>query len=486
MGKTTGFIDYPRKTEAYTAVKERIKNYQEFTIPLKQQELVEQSARCMNCGIPFCHSGCPLGNRIPDFNDAVYQGHWQKASRILHQTNNFPEFTGRLCPAPCEEACVLNLNADPVSIENIEKQIAEHAFEKGYVVAEEPLIRTGKSVAVIGSGPAGLAAAEQLNSAGHQVTVYEKDVHAGGLLRYGIPDFKLEKTVIERRLEHLKAAGIRFQCDTEIGKDISNEQLEQSFDAIALCAGANLSRDLDIPGRTATGVYPAMDYLSHNNKIVSGEAATQHELLANDKHVIVIGGGDTGSDCIGTAIRQGAKSVTNFEIMPKPPNERGANQPWPYWPLRLRVSSSHQEGVIQNWGLTTTEFKTNEAGELIALSTVEVDWFQDGGRKQLRPIKGTEKEWPCDMVLLAMGFVGTQDQLAKALKLKLNQRELFDADEHDFQIKPGIFAAGDCRRGQSLVVWAISEGREMAHHIDTYLMGSSRLPLKGEGDLPAT
>ncbi|MCX7554134.1 glutamate synthase subunit beta [Marinicella sp. S1101] len=486
MGKTTGFLELPRKTEAYTEVDERIKHYREFTIPLQQQELVQQTARCMNCGIPFCHSGCPLGNRIPDFNDAVYQGHWQKASRILHQTNNFPEFTGRLCPAPCEEACVLNINADPVSIENIEKQIAEHAFTKGYVVAEEPVIRSGKSVAVVGSGPAGLAAAEQLNRAGHLVTVYEKDKQAGGLLRYGIPDFKLEKTVIERRLELLQAAGIRFKCDTEIGKDISNEELEQRFDAIALCAGANLPRDLDIPGRAAAGIHPAMSFLSHNNQVVSGEINPDDRLLAKDKHVIVIGGGDTGSDCIGTAIRQGARSVTNFEIMPKPPHDRRPDQPWPYWPMRLRVSSSHQEGVQQNWSLTTTAFNSNGEGQLSGLSTVQVEWQHCDGKMQLKQLPGSEKEWPCDMVLLAMGFVGTQHQLANQFDLNLNQRDLFAASEHDYQIKPGLFAAGDCRRGQSLVVWAISEGREMAHHMDVYLMGNTSLPLKGEGDLPNT
>ncbi len=484
MGKVTGFLDYDRKVEAYQGVEKRIINYQEFTIPLHNKELQQQGARCMNCGIPFCHSGCPLGNLIPDFNDAVFKGHWQKASEILHQTNNFPEFTGRLCPAPCEEACVLNINSEPVTIENIEKNIAEHAFEQQFISADQPAIRTGKKVAVIGSGPAGLATAEQLNRAGHSVTVFEKDHKAGGLLRYGIPDFKLEKSVIDRRLALLKEAGIVFICDFEVGVDISAEVLHDQFDAVAVCAGANQSRDIPIKGRELTGIYEAMSFLSHNNQCVAKETEINQDLMASGKRVIVIGGGDTGSDCIGTAIRQGAESVVSLEIMPKPPKDRPTEQPWPFWPMRLRVSSSQQEGVEQNWSITTKAFIGDNQGALIALQTVAVEWTQQGGKWQLVEKPGTEQQWPCDMVLLAMGFTGTQEKLANNLKLELNPRGLFAANSHDYQISTGVFAAGDCRRGQSLIVWAISEGRELAHLVDRYLMGSSELPQKGPGDLP--
>ncbi len=483
MGKITGFLDYTRKTESHQDVEDRILNYREFTIPLHHKELEQQGARCMNCGIPFCHSGCPLGNLIPDFNDAVHKGHWQKASEILHQTNNFPEFTGRLCPAPCEEACVLNINSDPVTIENIEKNIVEHAFENQYIKVDQPISRTGKKVAVIGSGPAGLATAEQLNRAGHLVTVFEKDHQAGGLLRYGIPDFKLEKSVIDRRLALLMAAGIDFICDTEVGVDVSAEFLQEQFDATAVCAGANQSRDLTISGRDLTGIYQAMTFLSHNNQCVANETEANQELLAKNKKVIVIGGGDTGSDCMGTAIRQGAESVVSFEIMPKPPVDRPVEQPWPYWPMKLRVSSSQQEGVEQNWSITTKAFIGDDQGHLTALRTVGVEWTNQSGQWQLIEIPDTEREWPCDMVLLAMGFTGTQVKLADSLKTPLNDRDLFAANDRDYLVDRGIFAAGDCRRGQSLIVWAISEGRELAHQIDGYLMGSSQLPKKGPGDL---
>lgn len=484
MGKVTGFLDYDRKTEAYQAVEQRTKNYQEFTIPLHNKELQQQGARCMNCGIPFCHSGCPLGNLIPDFNDAVYKGHWQKASEILHQTNNFPEFTGRLCPAPCEEACVLNINSEPVTIENIEKNIAEHAFANNYITADQPANRTGKKVAVIGSGPAGLATAEQLNRAGHAVTVFEKDRKPGGLLRYGIPDFKLEKSVIDRRLSLLQDAGIIFNCEIEVGVDISAAVLHEQFDAVAICAGANQSRDLTVPGREYSGIHQAMTFLSHNNHWVAQETKANPALSAKGKNVIVIGGGDTGSDCIGTAIRHGADSVVSFEIMPKPPTRRPAEQPWPHWPMKLRVSSSHQEGVEQNWSITTKAFIGDDQGRLTALRTVAVEWTQQGGRWQLTEVPDTEREWPCDMVLLAMGFTGTQEKLANNLKLELNQHDLFAANGDDYHLTNDVFAAGDCRRGQSLIVWAISEGRELAHQIDRYLMGTSELPQKGPGDLP--
>ncbi len=485
MGKTTGFLEYKRKTEAYTAPQNRIENFKEFTIPLKVPELQNQGARCMNCGIPFCHSGCPLGNVIPDFNDAVYKGQWHKASEILHQTNNFPEFTGRLCPAPCEEACVLNINNDPVTIENIEKNIAETAFENQWMQTEKNIKRTGRKVAIIGSGPSGLAAAEQLNRAGHSVVVFEKDHRPGGLLRYGIPDFKLEKHIIDRRLALLEQSGIEFRCDCEIGKDITATEVKTQFDAIAVCVGANDRRGLPIEGHELNGVIQAMDFLSHNNQVVAGEAQLTDELSAKDKNVIVIGGGDTGSDCIGTSIRQGAKSVLNFEIMPKPPKARPANQPWPFWPMRLRTSSSHLEGAERQWSIATKAFVGNDAGELIGVKTVEVEWTFENGQMQLHEIADTEKQWPCERVYLAMGFTGTKETTAELLGLELSNKQLLPATDKNYQVsKEGIFAAGDCRRGQSLIVWAISEGREMAYHIDKFLMGKSDLPQKGAGDLP--
>ena len=482
MGKVTGFIEFGRKTESYVKVKQRVKNYQEFTIPLSQGDIKQQGARCMNCGIPFCHSGCPLGNLIPDFNDAVYKGQWQKASQILHQTNNFPEFTGRLCPAPCEEACVLNINSDPVTIENIEKSIVEQAFANNWLAAEEIKNRSGKKVAVIGSGPAGLAAAEQLNRAGHWVTVFEKDSHAGGLLRFGIPDFKLDKSIIDRRLQLMRDSGVVFKCGCEAGVGFSAVELKQQFDAVAICVGANQRRDLAIEGNSLSGVVQAMDYLAHNNQVVAQDKQLSEGLSAKGKHVVVIGGGDTGSDCIGTAIRQRAESVLNFEIMPKPTVTRPAAQPWPHWPMRLRVTTSHKEGVEQNWNIATKAFVGNEQGELIAVKTVEVEWTDE---MKLVEKPESEKEWPCDMALLAMGFTGSLPNLAEALNLQLNDQHLYDAKESDYQVNDeGLFAAGDCRRGQSLIVWAISEGREMAHQIDKYLIGDSQLPQKGPGDLP--
>jgi glutamate synthase (NADPH/NADH) small chain len=485
MGKVTGFLEFDRKTEGYIEVKQRTKNYQEFTIPLKQSELVQQGARCMNCGIPFCHSGCPLGNLIPDFNDAVYKGHWQKASQILHQTNNFPEFTGRLCPAPCEEACVLNINSEPVTIENIEKNIAEQAFANHWLQAETPVNRTGKKVAIIGSGPAGLAAAEQLNRAGHEVVVFEKDCKPGGLLRFGIPDFKLEKSIIDRRLQLLQDSGVVFRCEKEVGKDVFITDLKLQFDAVAICTGANQRRELAVEGHALIGVVQAMDFLTHNNQVVAQLSELEEPYSAKGKHVIVIGGGDTGSDCIGTAIRQGAASVLNFEIMPKPPLARPKDQPWPHWPMRLRTSTSQQEGVTQNWNIATKALIGNQSGQVIAVQTVAVEWSKHNGRMQLNEIEGTEQQWPCDMVLLAMGFTGVKAQTATSFELKLNEQQLFQANELDYHTaEKGMFAAGDCRRGQSLIVWAISEGREMAHHLDQYLMGHSNLPVKGPGDMP--
>lgn len=486
MGKITGFMEYDRKDEAYVPVKKRIKNYKEFTKPLKENELKNQGARCMDCGIPFCHSGCPLGNLIPDFNDAVYQGKWQKASEILHATNNFPEFTGRLCPAPCEEACVLGINEDPVSIENIEKNIAETAFKNGWIKPLPPTSRTDKKIAVVGSGPAGLAAAQQLNRAGHSVTVFERDDKIGGLLRYGIPDFKMEKHIIDRRLEIMEEEGIQFKTDIHIGVDIKGKDLKKDFDAIVLCGGATVKRELPIPGAQLKGVVQAMDFLPQNNRRVSGIKDLGDEILATDKNVIVIGGGDTGSDCIGTSIRQGAKSVTNFEIMPMATEDRPADQPWPFWPMRLRTSSSHKEGAERVFSISTKEFVGDDAGNLKGLKTVEVEWvIKPGERPILKEKPGTEKEWKADLVLLALGFTGSESTLANQFGLEMDNRTNVKASPSNYSTNiPGIFVAGDQRRGQSLIVWAISEGREAAHHVDSYLMGKSELPLKGEGDLP--
>lgn len=485
MGKTTGFIEFERKDEGQIAVDERIKNYKEFTQPLSEKELETQGARCMDCGIPFCHSGCPLGNLIPDFNDAVYQKNWEKATDILHSTNNFPEFTGRLCPAPCEEACVLGINEDPVSIENIEKNIVETAFTNGWIKAQPPQSRTDKTVAIVGSGPAGLAAAQQLNRAGHQVTVYERDEKIGGLLRFGIPDFKMEKNVIDRRLEQLVEEGITFKTGVHVGKDISAEQLREEHDALLLCGGATIKRGLPIPGADLKGVVQAMDFLPENNRRVAAQKEFKGHLPAKGKNVIVIGGGDTGSDCIGTSIRQGAVSVSNFEIMPMATTERPENQPWPFWPMRLRTSSSHKEGAERHFSISTKKFIGNEKGELTGLQTTEVEWDFSNGRPQLKEIEGTEKNWDCDLVLLALGFTGSEKTIAEQLDLKLDSRNNIAAPTENYQTNiDNVFVAGDQRRGQSLIVWAISEGRSAAHHIDKYLMGSTNLPLKQEGDLP--
>ncbi|BDW91863.1 dihydropyrimidine dehydrogenase subunit A [Flagellimonas marinaquae] len=486
MGKITGFLEFDRKDETYVPVKERIKNYKEFTKPLKENELKDQGARCMDCGIPFCHSGCPLGNLIPDFNDAVYQGKWQKAAEILHSTNNFPEFTGRLCPAPCEEACVLGINEPPVSIENIEKNIVETAFKNGWIQPKPPLTRTGKKVAVIGSGPAGLAAAQQLNRAGHTVTVFERDEKIGGLLRYGIPDFKMEKNVIDRRLEVMKKEGIEFKTGIHVGVDITATELQQEYDAIVLCGGATVRRNLPIPGSDAKGVVQAMDFLPQNNRRVDSIPFKGEDISAKGKKVIVIGGGDTGSDCIGTSIRQGATDVINFEIMPKGTVDRPEGQPWPFWPMRLRTSTSHKEGAERVFSISTKKFNADKTGKLISLVTAEVEWIkQPGKRSILKEVEGTEKEWKCDLVLLALGFTGSETTIADQLGLEIDPRTNIKASAANYKTNvPGVFVAGDQRRGQSLIVWAISEGREAAHHVDTFLMGSSGLPLKGEGDLP--
>jgi glutamate synthase (NADPH/NADH) small chain len=486
MGKTTGFLEYKRKVEAYRPVEDRIKKFKEFTVPLEEKEIKTQGARCMDCGVPFCHSGCPLGNLIPDFNDAVYKGKWEDAASILHGTNNFPEFTGRLCPAPCEEACVLGINEDPVTIENIEKNIAEKAFKNGWIKPNPPTKRTGKKVAVIGSGPAGMATAQQLNRAGHMVTVYERDEKIGGLLRYGIPDFKMEKSVIDRRLAVLEEEGIKFITNANVGKDVAIEDVKNGNDAIVLCGGATIRRGLNIEGADFKGVYQAMDFLPQNNRRVDGIVYEGEDIKATGKKVIVIGGGDTGSDCIGTSIRQGAESVLNFEIMEKGTSERPEHQPWPYWPMRLRTTSSHKEGAERHFSISTKRFVSDDNGNLTGLVTTEVEWTnKPGERPELSEIPGTEKTWDCDMVLLALGFTGSEPTIADQLGLKMDARTNIKADNQNYMTNvPGVFAAGDTRRGQSLIVWAISEGREAAYHIDTYLMGSSNLPQKGEGDLP--
>ena len=486
MRKIKGFMQYDRLSESVIEPKKRIENYNEFTIKPKTKKLQEQGARCMDCGVPFCHSGCPLGNLIPDFNDAVYQGKWEKAAQILHSTNNFPEFTGRLCPAPCEEACVLGINEPPVSIENIEKNIAETAFKNGWVKPEPPMNRTDKKVAVVGSGPAGLAAAQQLNRAGHTVTLFERDEKLGDLLRYGIPDFKMEKNVIDRRLEVMEKEGIEFKTGVHVGVDITAQELQKEYDSIVLCGGATVRRSLPIPGVDAKGVVQAMDFLPQNNRKVDGIPFKGEDISAKGKKVIVIGGGDTGSDCIGTSIRQGAISVTNFEIMPKGTTDRPEGQPWPFWPMRLRTSSSHKEGADRVFSISTKRFNTDDKGNLTSLVTVEVEWVkQPGQRPILKEVEGTEKEWDCDLVLLALGFTGSETTVADQLNLEMDQRTNIKASAADYKTNvPGVFVAGDQRRGQSLIVWAISEGRQAAYYVDTYLMGKSDLPLKGEGDLP--
>lgn len=483
MGKPTGFKEYPRETPAERPVEERVRDYRELYQEFPEENLRRQAARCMNCGVPFCHSGCPLGNLIPDWNDLVYRHDWQSAYRELAATNNFPEFTGRLCPAPCEEACVLGINEPPVTIELIEKNIIEYAFEQGWVKPEPPAVRTGKKVAVIGSGPAGLACAQQLNRAGHSVTVFERANRIGGLLRYGIPDFKLEKSVLDRRLNILEAEGIEFRTGTAVGASFPVEELK-AFSAVVLCGGATQSRDLPIPGRELQGIHFAMDFLPLQNQVVAGDAA-KPALSAEGKHVIVIGGGDTGSDCIGTSRRQGARSITSFELLPLPPKDRPGHQPWPYWPMRLRTSSSHAEGVRRFWSILTKEF-IGSKGHVQALRTVSMEFAPGAdGRLTMKEVPGTEYEWPAELVLLAMGFVGPErGHVLAGLGVELDARGNVKTDAQYHTSRPGVFAAGDMRRGQSLIVWAISEGREAARCVDTYLMGHSLLPTKGGGDLP--
>ena len=487
MGKPTGFIEFNREAPKKTAAEERIQHYREFVAPYTEEKLNQQAARCMNCGVPFCHSGCPLGNIIPEFNDAVYRKNWQEAYEILSSTNNFPEFTGRICPAPCESACVLGINQPPVSIEEIEKHIIEIAFEKGYVEPKAPLVRTGKKIAVIGSGPAGLAAAAQLNQAGHQVIVYERDAHPGGLLRYGIPDFKLEKWVVERRISLMEKEGILFRCGVEVGKDTSINDLLREYQAIVLAGGSTIPRDLNIPGRELKGVHFAMEFLKQQNQRVSGETIPIEDISAQGKQVVVIGGGDTGSDCVGTSNRQGAAGVTQFELLPQPPAHRTERMPWPTYPMILKTTSSHEEGVQRQWATATKAFIGDEAGNLKALRIVDLQWKMkgDGTYAGFEEVAGSEREIPCRLALLAMGFVAPrQEGLLQQLDIELDERGNVKAAEGKYQTSiPKIFTAGDMRRGQSLVVWAISEGRECARKVDEYLMGKSVLETRDGNSL---
>jgi glutamate synthase (NADPH/NADH) small chain len=482
MGKVTGFQEFTRELPAKTPVTERVKNYNEFVGLYSDEKLNQQSARCMNCGIPFCHSGCPLGNVIPEFNDAVYRKNWDDAYQILSSTNNFPEFTGRICPAPCESACVLGINKPAVAIEEIEKHIIEIAYSKNMVKPVAPLIKTGKKVAVVGSGPAGLAAAAQLSKAGHSVTVFERDDRPGGLLRYGIPDFKLEKWVIDRRIQIMEEDGIVFKCNTEVGKDIAADEIVRGHDAVVLAGGSTIPRNLPIPGREFKGVHFAMDFLKQQNKRVSSIAVEVEEIIATGKDVVVIGGGDTGSDCVGTSNRQGAASVKQFEVMVQPPETRTAHMPWPTYPMVMKTTSSHEEGVERSWGINTKEFLGDAEGNLRALKVTDVSWEIDvmGRPIKFNEVEGSEREIPCQRVFLAMGFVNPQfDGALEQLNVELDERKNVKAKEGIYRTNVSkVFAAGDMRRGQSLVVWAISEGREAARKVDEFLMGHSNLESK--------
>ena len=486
MGKPTGFKEIPRELPKRRPVELRILDWNEIYNPFPDDKLRGQGARCMDCGIPFCHQGCPLGNIIPEWNDLVYKNRWREAIEMLHKTNNFPEWTGRICPAPCEEACVLGINERPVTIKNIEYEIAEHAWTNGFIQPEQPKTRTGKKVAVIGSGPAGLACAAQLNKAGHWVTVFERADRIGGLLVYGIPHFKLEKRFIERRVKLMEAEGVKFQVNANVGHNVKVEDLRRDFDAIVLCGGATKARDLNVPGRELKGVHLAMDYLPQQNKLNMGDAEPADFINAAGKHVIILGGGDTGADCLGTSVRQKCKSVHQFELLPRPPEARDLTQgvqPWPYWPMIYRTSSAHEEAEqliskdIRDFAINTKAF-SGENGVVKKLHGIRLEWERDatGRPTKFKEVPGSEFEMDCDLCFLALGFLGPEtDGPVGQLGLKLDQRGNVVADPNYMTSVPGVFAAGDLRRGQSLVVWAISEGRQAARGVDEFLMGRSDL-----------
>ena len=476
MGKTTGFLELQRIQEAAEPVPLRVRHYREFTLSLKDDEASRQGARCMDCGIPFCQTGCPVHNIIPDWNDLAYREQWQSALEVLHSTNNFPEFTGRVCPAPCEAACTLNINNDPVGIKSIEHFLIDKGWAEGWVVPQPPAAKTGKRVAVVGSGPAGMACAQQLARAGHDVVLFEKADRIGGLLRYGIPDFKMEKHLVDRRMAQMAEEGVEFRPNTNVGVDIAPATLLDEFDAVALTGGAEAPRDLPVPGRDLGGVHFAMEFLPQQNKVVAGDAVPD-QISAAGKHVVVIGGGDTGSDCVGTSNRHGALSVTQFELLPQPPDVENKPLVWPYWPIKLRTSSSHEEGVNRDWAVATKRFEGTD-GKVTKLIAARVEWQKDGGAMKMVEVPDSEFELPADLVLLAMGFVGPVaagmvDQFGVAKDARSNVK----ASTDDYQTSvPKVFAAGDMRRGQSLVVWAIREGRQCARAVDEFLMGFSELP----------
>ena len=478
MSKVTGFLDHAREKQPYRPVTERLHDWHQVMQDWPVDTLEQQAARCMDCGIPFCHQGCPLGNLIPDWNDLVYRQHWEEAIDRLHATNNFPEFTGTLCPAPCEGSCVLGINDDPVTIKAVELTIIDHAFEQGWVEPQPPQVETGKRIAIIGSGPAGLAAAQQLRRAGHNTVVFERSDRIGGLLRYGIPEFKMEKRVLDRRLRQMEDEGIEFRVNANVGVDIDANALRQEYDAVVLAGGATQPRDLPIPGRELEGVEFAMDFLTPQNRICEGDNVPDVELIsAHNKHVIIIGGGDTGADCLGTSHRQGAKSIHQLEIMPRPPGERVPNNPWPEWPQIYRVSAAHEEGGERVYSVSSKCFIDDGSGRVRALELNEVEMKTEDGRPSFVEVPGSVHELPCDLALLAMGFTGPEKPgLLESLDLKLTEHGNVWRDENWMTSQPGVFTAGDMQRGQSLIVWAIAEGRSAARSVDNYLMGASDLP----------